>query len=81
MYHRFGESDYPSTNITLEQFQSHLEEFKTQDYNVLPLEFIVDSILTESALPNNTIAISISIFILTIGVVASGFQDSVFFHL
>ena len=59
MYHRFDEPNYPSTNITLEQFQSHLEEFKTQDYNVLPLEFIVDSIITETPLPNNTIAISI----------------------
>ena len=27
MYHRFGESAYPSTNITLEQFEEHLKEF------------------------------------------------------
>ena len=25
MYHRFGENDYPSTNIRLEQFDAHLE--------------------------------------------------------
>ena len=25
MYHRFGEENYPSTNVTLEQFEEHLE--------------------------------------------------------
>ena len=25
MYHRFGEDRYPSTNVTLEQFEEHLE--------------------------------------------------------
>ena len=27
MYHKFNIPKYPSTNITLEQFDSHLEEF------------------------------------------------------
>ena len=27
MYHKFGISKYPSTNITLDQFDKHLEEF------------------------------------------------------
>ena len=27
MYHRFGEANYPSTNITLDQFENHLKEF------------------------------------------------------
>ena len=30
MYHRFGESAYPSTNITLEQFEEHLKEFSKE---------------------------------------------------
>ena len=59
MYHRFGEPDYPSTNITLDQFQKHLQEFDKQEYNVLSLEFIIDSIITETPLPENTVAISI----------------------
>ena len=59
MYHRFDESKYPSTNITLDQFLEHLELFNSHEYNVLPLEFIIDSIITETTLPENTVAISI----------------------
>ena len=25
MYHRFGENDFPSTNVTMEQFRAHVE--------------------------------------------------------
>ena len=59
MYHRFGESNYPSTNITLDQFTEHLEEFSKLDYNVVSLEYIIDSFNTETILPKNTIAITI----------------------
>ena len=59
MYHRFGEQSHPSTNITLDQFQKHLEEFNKKEYNVLSLDFIIDSIITGTSLPENTIAISI----------------------
>jgi len=59
MYHKFGVSKYPSTNITLEQFEAHLEEFSLSEYNVLSLEFIVDTIINDGQLPNNTIGISV----------------------
>lgn len=59
MYHKFGVSKYPSTNITLEQFESHLEEFSMSKYNVLSLEFILDTIINDGQLPTNTIGISI----------------------
>ena len=29
MYHRFGESETPSTNIRLDQFERHIEELST----------------------------------------------------
>ncbi len=32
MYHRFGESRYPSTNITLEQFFEQLEFFEKKQF-------------------------------------------------
>ena len=32
MYHKFGVSKYPSTNITIEQFNKHLEEFSKTKY-------------------------------------------------
>tara|TARA_B100001029_G_C15031697_1_gene437398 strand:- start:130 stop:1191 length:1062 start_codon:yes stop_codon:yes gene_type:complete len=59
MYHRFGEPDNPSTNISLEQFKKQLEELSKPKYNVVKLEYIIDSIITQTQLPTNTIAISI----------------------
>ena len=41
MYHRFGEADYPSTNVTIAQFEEHLEVLASGAYSVLPLEDIV----------------------------------------
>ena len=34
MYHKFGQQDYPSTNIRIDQFEQHLEEFSKSKYNV-----------------------------------------------
>ncbi|PPR46129.1 MAG: hypothetical protein CFH17_00005 [Alphaproteobacteria bacterium MarineAlpha5_Bin7] len=59
MYHKFGVSKYPSTNITIEQFNKHLEEFSKKKYNILSLGYIVDTIINDGKLPENTIAISI----------------------
>ena len=59
MYHKFGISKYPSTNITLDQFDKHLIEFSKPKYNVKSLDFIVDTIINDGNLPSNTIGISI----------------------
>ncbi len=36
-YHRFGNATYPSTNISLERFEGHLQFLKNNGYTVLPL--------------------------------------------
>ena len=59
MYHKFGISKHPSTNVTLDQFESHLEEFSQLKYNVLPLEYIIDVIINDGNLPEKTIGISV----------------------
>ena len=59
MYHRFGETDYPSTNIKLEQFEQHLDELKTGGYSVLPLGEIIEAMQTGADLPDKTVAITI----------------------
>ncbi len=59
MYHKFDIPKYPSTNITPEQFKNHLNEFSKPKYNVLPLEFIVDTIINDGELPQNTIGLSV----------------------
>ena len=59
MYHKFNISKYPSTNITLEQFKSHLKELSKPKYNVKSLEYIIDNIINDIELPQNTIGISV----------------------
>ncbi len=58
-YHRFGESRYPSTNITLEQFKEQLDYFQEHNYNVWPLSKIVKHIAQKKQLPSKTVGISI----------------------
>ena len=38
MYHRFGDSRYPSTNITKEQFSRHIKELLKPKYNVIHIK-------------------------------------------
>ena len=59
MYHKFNISQYPSTNITLEQFESHLKELTDNNFNVLPLDYIVDTIINDGKLPEKTIGLSV----------------------
>ena len=59
MYHKFGVSKYPSTSITIEQFDEHLKEFSKAKYSLESIEFIIDTIINDGELPNNTIGISI----------------------
>ena len=59
MYHKFDVPKHPSTNITPEQFISHLNEFETKKYNVVSLEYIIDTIINDGDLPNNTLGISV----------------------
>ena len=41
MYHRFGESSYPTTNIQMEKFKDHINELKSQKYNIMKLSKII----------------------------------------
>ncbi len=59
MYHRFGEEKFPSTNITLTQFEAHLAELKNKKYNIVPLDEIVTAFRNKEKLPPRTIAITI----------------------
>ena len=59
MYHKFGISKYPSTSVTIEQFDKHLKEFSKSKYSVESVEFIIDTIINDGDLLENTIGISI----------------------
>jgi len=59
MYHRFGESRHPSTNVTLEQFDEQLDFFESNDFKILPLGTIVEALKQNTPLPDKAIAITI----------------------
>jgi len=59
MYHRFGESAYPSTNIDLAQFEAHLEELQRGSYTVLPVLEVLAALKSGKKLPDRTVAITI----------------------
>lgn len=59
MYHRFGEMTYPSTNITLEQFEYQLDYLDKNHYNVWPLSKVASYIQNKKSIPPKTVALSI----------------------
>lgn len=59
MYHRFGETEYPSTSIGMDQFAAHIEELTSGKYTVLPLSDVVAAIRAGTPLPDRTVAITI----------------------
>jgi len=59
IYHRFGDDRYPSTNVTLKQFNDQITELEKAKYNIVPLETIVTAFRNKVKLPPRTIAITI----------------------
>ena len=59
MYHKFGVSKYPSTSVTIDQLNSHIEELTKEKYTIKSLNFIIDTIINDGDLPDNTIGISV----------------------
>jgi peptidoglycan/xylan/chitin deacetylase (PgdA/CDA1 family) len=59
MYHRFGEGEYPSTNITMEQFNQHVKELTSGPYTVMGVPQIVNALGDGKGLPDRTIGITI----------------------
>jgi len=59
MYHRFDESKYPSTNITLEQFKYQLDYLQKNNYNVWHLSKILRHIVDKKNIPPKTVALTI----------------------
>ncbi len=59
MYHRFGDSRFPSTNTTIEQLEAHLALIREGGFVVWPLPEIVDAILSGQRLPPGTLGITV----------------------
>lgn len=59
MYHHFGSDTPPSTSVTPEQFDAHLEYLADNDYQVWPLEKIVSHLRDRQALPDKVVAFTV----------------------
>ncbi|MCX2744161.1 polysaccharide deacetylase family protein [Mangrovivirga sp. M17] len=49
VYHRFGDSRFPSTNISLSDFEAHLKYLKENDYQVLNFSDAIDYLKSEES--------------------------------
>ena len=59
IYHRFGQDQYPTTNVTLAQFDAQIAAIQASDAVVLPLPEIVAAWRNGTPLPDNAVAITI----------------------
>lgn len=59
MYHRFGENQYPSTNIRIDQFEAHLKTLTSGEFTVKSLTEITAALQRGNSLPDKTVGISI----------------------
>ena len=59
MYHRFGESEHPSTNIRLGQFEAQLDYLSRNDFKVWPLPRLVTALQAGESIPEKVVAITI----------------------
>ena len=59
MYHRIGDDRYPSTNISQELFEKHIEYLIEENINVLPITELSKYLKNEISLTNKTVFITI----------------------
>jgi peptidoglycan/xylan/chitin deacetylase (PgdA/CDA1 family) len=59
VYHRFGDSRYPSTNIALDDFANQLEYLKQSNYTVLYASDIVQRLKSGEPLPERCAALTV----------------------
>ncbi|MHA1569431.1 MAG: polysaccharide deacetylase family protein [Alphaproteobacteria bacterium] len=59
MYHRFGEANHSSSNVTIETFKAHLAELRVGGYAVLPVPEIVAALRAGRPLPDRAVGITV----------------------
>lgn len=59
MYHRFGESQFPSTNIRVDQFRQHLDHLRDGGFTVIPLAELIAFLSGGQQLPPKAVVITI----------------------
>lgn len=59
VYHRFGDSRYPTTNTTIQELNSQFQYFKDFDYKVIPLNKLVYALKHKKNIPDNWVVLTI----------------------
>jgi len=59
VYHRFGEDDIPSTNISIEMFRQHLQFLHQNDYTVLTMGEAVKRLRSNQTIPEKTAVLTV----------------------
>ncbi len=59
MYHRFGEDKYPSTNVSEEQFSSHIEYILSNKIKVIELKELITILENNESLNKKAVAFSV----------------------
>lgn len=59
MYHRFGENEYPSTNIRMAQFEAQLDYLANNGFTVWPLPRLVKALDENTEIPDKVVSITI----------------------
>ena len=59
IYHKFDESKYPTTSISLEIFEEQMKYLKNNDYNVISLSKLIRYIRLKNKIPPKTVVITI----------------------
>lgn len=59
LYHRFGEDDYPSTNIRLEQFDAQIKMMQESGYHFMKLGDLVAHLKANKSVPERTVVITV----------------------
>ena len=58
LYHHVSESTPPSTSVTPQRFQQHLDYLADNDFTVIPLDQLLSAGLAGKPLPDNAVAIT-----------------------
>lgn len=59
IYHRFNDQRYPTTNTNLADLRAQFDFFKTNGYDVIPLEKLVRALHAKEKIPDNWVVLTI----------------------
>ena len=59
MYHRFNQTELSSTNISTNEFVKQMNFLKENNFNVLPLSYLVSFFKKKETIPKNAVFITI----------------------